>query len=74
MKNKIKIENLLILIFTIIFIIISVIGYIFKIEILMPFIIKENSYSIIFIPEILALVITSIIYFIYKIVKKSKEK
>lgn len=75
MRKKLKLEDLLVLIFISIYLIGNIIGYIFDIEILITSIKDDNGYTINFIPIYISLVLTGLFHLLYKInktIKKSK--
>lgn len=76
MRKKLKLEDLLVLIFISIYLIGNIIGYIFDIEILITSIKDDNGYTINFIPIYISLVLTSLFHLLYKLnkaIKKSKK-
>lgn len=65
-----KLENRLVVVFGILFIIINLIGYLFNIDILKISVRENNGYTIYFVSVYISLLLTLIYCIIYKIIKK----
>ena len=64
MNEKIKFDNILILLFFISFLIINILGYIFDI---IASVRKESTYIISYVPIIISLLIACLFYLLYKL-------
>lgn len=64
MNEKIKFDNILILLFFISFLIINILGYIFDI---IASVRKESTYIISYVPIIISLLIAYLFYLLYKL-------
>lgn len=65
-----KLENKLVIVFCVSFIIINLVGYLFDIDILKLSVREQNENTIYFVSVYISLLITLICYTIYKILKK----
>lgn len=71
--NK-KEERNIIIVFWISFIILNLIGYIFNVDILKTFLIKENGMDFHFATAFISLFISIIYYIIYRIINRNNKK
>lgn len=65
-----KLENKLVIVFCVSFIIINLVGYLFDIDILKLSVREQNENTIYFVSVYISLLITLICYTIYKILKR----
>lgn len=72
--EKKKEERNIIIVFWLVFIILNLIGYVFNIDILKTFLIRENGRDFYFISILISLLITLIYYIIYCVINKYNKK